>query len=86
MSFAMILPVSPPAIHHQSKTPRALEKCAENHDLSTVEMQKLIAWIDIAIPCHGDYPVSQDNYYSQKRRTWKAREAKNIQEYLARPR
>jgi len=26
-------------------------------------MQKLITWIDIAVPCYGDYPIPSDNYY-----------------------
>jgi len=54
--------------------------------LSDQEMRKLIAWIDIAVPCYGDYPIPGDNYYRKKRRDWEAEEAENIREYLARPR
>lgn len=49
-------------------------------------MQKLITWIDIAVPCYGEYPFAKDNYYRKKRRTWEAKEAENIRQYLARPR
>ena len=54
--------------------------------LSDRELAKLIAWIDIGVPCFGDYVVADDNYFRQKRRHCEAEEADNIRRYLARPR
>ena len=54
-------------------------------NLSDAEMRKLIVWIDIGIPCFGEYPVPTNNYYRKKREKWDAQEADNIRQLLARP-
>ncbi len=53
-------------------------------NLSDTEMRKLATWIDIGVPCLGDYPVPKDNYYRKKREKWDVQEAENIRQYLAR--
>jgi len=54
-----------------------------NTKLSAAEMERLIVWIDVGVPCFGDYPIPQDNYFRKKRRRWEAQEAENIRQYLA---
>ncbi|HUT11721.1 MAG TPA: hypothetical protein VMY42_14570 [Thermoguttaceae bacterium] len=45
-----------------------------------------LAWIDLAVPCLDDYPIPSNNYFREKHRRCEDEEAKNIRQYLARPR
>ncbi len=51
--------------------------------LSQPEMNKLITWIDLSVPCLGDYAVPKDNYYFKKRKRWEAEEAENIYRFVS---
>jgi hypothetical protein len=54
--------------------------------LSATDMERLIIWIDLGVPAFGDYTTPINHYHRKKRRHWKAQEAENIRQYLARPR
>jgi hypothetical protein len=82
-------PMLPP--YHTGASQSRLIRMHENgkHNnvkLSQSELERLITWIDLAVPCLGDYSIPQDNYFREKRRRWEAEEAENIRQYLARPR
>ena len=67
-----------------SKLIKMLDSGHNKVKLSPDEMQRLIAWIDLGIPCLGDYTTPTNHYHRKKRRHWKTEETENIRQYLER--
>ena len=75
----------------KSKLIAILEKGHYEARLAPDEMERLACWIDLLVPCFGDYMEGLDaksrtkyQHFLDKRRRWEEEEAKNIAAYLNR--
>ena len=73
----------------KSKLVAMLQKGHNNVKLSRDEMDRIACWIDLLVPCFGDYteglsPPERQKYnkYLAKRKRWEEQQRKNIQELL----
>ncbi|MCX5672360.1 MAG: hypothetical protein NTU94_13675, partial [Planctomycetota bacterium] len=75
----------------KSKLIAILDKGHYEARLAPDEMERLACWIDLLVPCFGDYMEGLDTkgrttyqHFLDKRRRWEEEEAKNIAAYLDR--
>ena len=74
---------------NKSKLIDMLEKGHNGVKLSVEELDRLSTWIDLAVPCYGDYTeglhggdLDRYNHFLDKRRNWERQEERNIQEFI----
>jgi hypothetical protein len=85
-------PTMPPpydAGANKSKLIDMLEKGHNGVRLSPEEIDRISTWIDLAVPCYGDYTeglsggdLDRYNHFLDKRTRWEQQEERNIQELL----
>jgi hypothetical protein len=76
----------------KSKLIQMLEEGHHGVRLSDEDLERLAAWMDLLVPCFGDYaeglsPADRERYngFLAKRRRWEAQERANIEALLAGP-
>ena len=74
---------------NKSKLIVMLEKGHNDVKLSVEELDRLSTWIDIAVPCYGDYTeglvggqLDRYNHFLDKRTRWEQQEERNIQDLI----
>jgi len=85
-----------PAYHAGAAKSKLVHMLRAGHNdvkLSAGEMARIACWIDLLVPCFGDYTerrmsprgLAKYNHYLAKRRGWEGQEAENIRDYLNAP-
>jgi hypothetical protein len=74
---------------NKSKLIDMLEKGHNGVKLSAEELDRLSTWIDLAVPCYGDYTegirggeLEKYKHFLDKRTRWEEQEERNIQELI----
>lgn len=83
-------PAMLPPYHAGAARSRLITMLREGHygvKLAAEEMDRIACWIDLLVPCFGDYTeglsgdaLERYNRYAAKRKAWQETEARNIQE------
>jgi hypothetical protein len=84
---SMLPPYSAGAV--KSKLISILDEGHYDAKLAAEELDRIAMWIDLGVPCFGDYTeglqgegLAKYRHFLEKRRRWQAQEDENIAEYM----